>query len=324
MSHRNPVSHLPAWVHIIRVMTEPWHPESSTEIGRDIYCPACRYSLYKAPADKCPECGYSLDSLRDGICRIPWIQRQQNGRNRTYWKTVGLVVFHPTLFSEEYASSISVRDARLYRWVTILLAYLPIVTIAFIIYLDTPVVSEVGNPVQQMMATGFIQPAPTIVDRAFAEGWLHVVFYLCVLLFLYLSTELPSHLLHARSIAPQQQANAVAMSYYCCASLVFVPAVFLALQIAIAVFYSVTGLNHTGSTGMRCITVTLLAVGGCSLGYWSSLRGLARRTMPQLRKRTALVTIGLPILWFGLALLVLGLLPLAVLFVLAVVVSLGG
>ena len=64
--------------------------------------------------------------------------------------------------------------------------------------------------------------------------------------------------------------------------------------------------------------------GVCVFVWWWGLLRLVQRTMPLRKRRHAAVGILLPFIWFGLAVILLGLLPLLVLYVLVVIVSLAG
>lgn len=246
------------------------------------------------------------------MCRIPWTGRKEHGRFRTFWQTVWMVTFRNREYCEEYAHELTCSDARVFQWVTVLHVFLAVLFTTAYVYMTVPPLPEVGNPLQQMMTSGIVQPGPTFIDRAYAEVWPVGVLHVCFFLFLLTATEAPSYFFHPRSIPLQQQSNAVTMSYYACGPLAFAPALLLIAPAVAFVsldwwFGSVCGL--AGS-------VLIVA-------WWWNLLCIVRRTMPPLRLRAAALAFCLPILWFVLGFVFLGLLPLVLLYIFMFFVSLG-
>lgn len=236
-----------------------------------------------------------------------------------------MVTFRPLQFWEEYAHVVRLSDARLFQLVTVLHAYLAVLVATLVRYATTPFVPEVGNPFRQMMTTGFVTPGPTVVDRAYAEVWPVVILHICFILFLFAATGVPSYFFHPRSVAPQQQNNAVAMSVYASAPLAFYPV----LVLVICILAPVVSLDRWGLAYLlvpsRWPGIGLFACAGvCAVVWWWGLLRLVQRTMPLRKRRHAAVGISLPLIWFGLAVVLLVLLPLLVLYVLVVIASLAG
>ena len=306
-------------------MAELGQPNSLSSFGADIFCPVCGYSLRAAPGDNCPECGHSLANLRHQECQIPWTHRRTTGRLRTFWQTVWRVTFRPLGFWEEYAHVVRLRDARLFQVVTVLHVYLPVIVGTLVVYATTPFEPEVGSPIQQMMTTGSVKPGPTVADRAYAEVWLVVILLLCFILFLLTATGVPNYFFQPRSVAAQQQDNAVAMSIYACAPLAFYPLLVLFISmLAPVVSLDRWGLAYLLAPGSWAGIGLLVSAAVCVIAWWSGLLRLMRRTMPLRKQRHAALGVSLPFIWFGLAVLFLGFLPLLVLYILLVVVSLVG
>lgn len=296
--------------------------DDQTELSADIYCPACGYNLHGAPGDNCPECGRSIVNLRSGTDPIPWTERQRRGRVRAYWQTVWMVTFRHMRFCEQYAHEVRLSDARSFQCVTVLLAYLPALLGAVIVYLMVPT-PEVADPFQTMMAGGTPQPGQALINRAWAEVWPVAVMHVCFVLFLFAVTGVPSYFFHPRSVAPRQQNNAVAMSYYACAPLAWMLPVFLVLGAAIRLLLLDKWLAQSRPLDWW-FGPALLVSASVGLGaWWWSLVQLARRTMPQLGRRAVAVAFGVPASWLALGVLFLGLLPLIVLYVLVVIASFG-
>ncbi len=292
-------------------------------IPMDIFCPKCAYNLHAAPGDHCPECGHSLAAILASECRIPWVQRKTLGRVRAYWQTVRLVVLRPVSFCEEYAHAVSLPDARRFQWITVILVYLTVLLAALAAYGLTPFEAEFGGPPQQVTPTAFVPQGPTFVAQAYAEFWPVALLYACFFLFLLAATGVPSYFFHPSSVAPRQQNNAVAMSYYASAPLAFFPA-------ALVVLIVVASLTLADRWVAVALWAPVWAGGGaflipcgCVFGWWWTLLQLSRRTMPLHTRRHAALALCLPLIWLGLAFLLVGLLPLLVLYVLMVIVSFG-
>ena len=299
-------------------------PQPEVQLGKDIYCPMCGYNLYGAPGERCPECGHRLDNLRSPTVQIPWERRRELGRIRAYWQTVWMVTFQNLRFCEEYAKSLDVSAARLFRWITLLHVYALVLAGTLVIYATVPFEPEATDPVQQMAFIRTGQFGPTFIDRAYAEVWPVVGLHVCLLFFLVACTSAPGYLFHARSVAAQRQINAATMSHYACGPLAFMPLVPVGLLLLaeaasidpwLAMLWSVDWCLAAG-----CTIATLMVI---PVWWWNLVR-IARRTMPQFKYRAAGVGVGVPATWFGLGVVLLVLLPLAILYVLVVVASLAG
>ncbi len=244
-------------------------------------------------------------------------------RYLSYWKTVWMVMFRPVQFCEQYAHILSLSDARWFRLVTVLHAYLPIMVATLYLYATRPVVPEVSNPVQQWISGGGAMSGPTFVDRAYAEVWPVVILHICFVLFLITATGIPSYFFRPRSVALQQQKNAAAMSLYACAPLALYPVIALVICI-MALIVDLWGFAHmVAASSWPAIGFYVTPCVCVFAWYWSLLR-LVQRIMPLLRQRHVSVGVLLPFVWLGLAGIMLGLIPLLVLYVLIILVSLTG
>jgi len=95
----------------------------------DIYCPSCNYNLRGVEADRCPECGIDVAEVKQRKSLIPWVHRAEIGRVRAYWKTVWLVSFGFKKFCTEISRPAHLRDAQRFRWMTVIVAFLPLVLV---------------------------------------------------------------------------------------------------------------------------------------------------------------------------------------------------
>ena len=161
-------------------MPQTVQSKDRAEMPEDIFCPGCSYNLRGSIGDRCPECGYSLAEMRSDVCRIPWVRRRELGRFRAYWRTVWMVTFGNRRFCEEYARPVSYADARTFRWVTLLHAYLPALLGTVLLYLALPPNPEAPDPFQQWLTVGTVMGPPSLVDRAYAEVWPAAGVHICV------------------------------------------------------------------------------------------------------------------------------------------------
>jgi hypothetical protein len=229
-----------------------------------------------------------------------------------------MVLFRHRRFCEEVARPLNYADAQAFRWVTVLHAYLPVLAVVILIYVCQPpaagIFDEPPNPMTQMLKTGTFPTAPSYWDRAYAEVWPVVMVLACFLLFLAAATGVPSYFFHPGSLSVGQQNSAVALSYYGCAPLVLIVLPVFALGMAL-VFPEIWPIERNAIAGAFLLVVVLLI-------WLVVLVRVARRTMPHLKGRAALIAFTVPAFWIGLAGLTLVALPSIVLYVLVVVYSL--
>ena len=175
----------------------------------ELFCPKCDYSLrgLGADTDSCPECGetFTLAELRQP--QIPWSHRREIGRCRAYWRTVWMVMFRNRRFCREVCRPVSWSDARRFRWVTILHVYVGLTILT--------------------MSIGRIRRFEWFDDYEFNEWlgpiWPLVIGHVLLLLWLTAVTGMQSYWCHPRQLDARRQSRAVALSYYACAPLAWMP-----------------------------------------------------------------------------------------------------
>jgi len=173
-------------------------PTEHPAIPHDLYCQECAYNLRGLTSERCPECGRSIENLRDTVSRIPWIRRKEIGWCRAYWKTIWLATFCQSRFCDELARPVSYPDSQRFRWVTIAHAYLPILLVTIGVHLLAS-----DNPFEdEWYGVGF------------GPAWQMGVFLGCVLLFLIAAMGMPSYFFHPRDLSIEFQNRAIALSYY--------------------------------------------------------------------------------------------------------------
>ena len=174
----------------------------------DLFCPECGYSLRGLTSDRCPECGLELDFIESEASLISWERRREIGRMRAYWQTVVLAMFRNKFLCRAAYRRVSYRDAQLFRWVTLLHVFIPLVLVLPLWHATSPgtladVVDEVGY-------------------------WFVALVCVCALLGLVALTGLPSYFFHPTYMSTELQDRAVALSYYGCSSLALMPLPFIA------------------------------------------------------------------------------------------------
>ncbi len=302
-----------------KTIDSPVQGDASTpgDIPDDVFCPACSYSLRGAPGGKCPECGYGLASIRSGVCRIPWVRRREIGRFRSFWSTVWMVIVRHKTFCEEFAHAVNFSDARAFRCVSVLHVYIPVLLATLLLYATVPPWSEVGNPIWQVAVTGAVKYGSSFFDRVYIEVWPAALLHVCFLMLLFAATSEPSYFVRAKSASARRQHNIMAMSYYTCGSLALMSVLCGGILVVLGLI-SIDGSRSVGGA-WACGVAGGVAV---AIWWWNLVR-LVRRTMPQLRKKAAILTFGVPATWLGLSILYLIVLPSIVSFVLVVVFSLA-
>jgi len=277
-------------------------PAASSAIAVDLFCPSCVYNLRGLTGSRCPECGESIDDLRDPVSRIPWVHRKQLGWWRAYWKTVHFVMFKQKHFANEMARPVSYRDAQLFRWVTVVLAYLPF-----------PLFGFVGH----IMRTGPRKYHPLFLNFS-ASDWQSAVCLASALLFLAMATGVPSYFFHPRALSIERQNRGIALTYYLCA-----PLAATVLPVALWQFASLISDRPAGSVGIwlerRSVDLMCLLFAGLfsvliPTAWWFGVNHLARRALAQSEHRATVVAALVPVSCLALLALTIVGLPVVVLY----------
>lgn len=282
----------------------------------DIYCPKCAYLLFGAQGDRCSECGYNLDGLRSPVSRIPWVQCDQGSWVTRYWQTVWMVTFSNAKFCEEFARPINYKDARRFQFVTVAHVYICLLISSLIAHYGYRPNANVFAPTGVTLYSVFTNAANPL-ELIYNEGWPFAILMACVAPLLLALTGIPSYFFHPTAISLHRQNAGIALSYYLCAPLAITSVALASLipPIRLSKFP-----DEYGELSLFAISISL---GVAMLLWWVTLVRSARRIMPQLPKRAATIAIGVPMLWIVSAILIVGALPLSVLFVVLVFGSLS-
>ena len=269
-------------------------PSDPPPIDSDLFCPECGYNLRGLTGGRCPECGREFDLASLAVSQIPWVHRDQIGVFRAYWRTAWLVTSQTRRLCDESIRPVSYRDAQRFRWVTILHVYLPVLLATIAIYVYPPSWSfGIG-----------------LVDEAYKIVWPVVTLNVGLVLVLAAITGVPSYFMHPRAQPTEQQNRAVALSFYACGPLAWLPLALLLGSVGPVLDYYWNAIG--GDSDMLLLWAVLpTALGLCMVValptiWWVGLIGLARRTLQQRPGRVCMLALLVPILWLALTALILG------------------
>jgi hypothetical protein len=195
-------------------------PAPSTEL----YCPECGYDLRALVSDRCPECGHAIDRTTMGQSVLPWVQRESVGRYRAFWKTVAMATFRPRFLAREMNQPARFHDAVTFRRLVVLHALVPIagaVTAVYVYAIDESTLGRGG------LWTATDVPGSILQVLTIAVIWSYLA------LTLFGMTGVASYFFHPGSLPVIRQNRAVALSYYACGPLAYMPAT-LALMVVCA------------------------------------------------------------------------------------------
>lgn len=277
---------------------------AGVDTGEDLFCPECHYNLRGIDSERCPECGVTIDRAALaalGASRIPWTHRRRIGRVRAYVRTLWMVIARPGLLGAQSARPVSYPDARMFRVVTVALAYLPFLVLGIFWGWN-------GKTVHGPCAPFLNRPGDLALTL------------IAGLTGLACATGVQAWFASPRCLPVVQQNRAVAIIQYACAPLVMLA---LSPAIAMAVLWladhpSAMGWDEFSSQGQEDVLRLLLRsslgmMAGSLIAWWWCALALLRFAATASWLRVAVVAFCLPLLWL--------LLPLAWLAGLHVVVS---
>jgi hypothetical protein len=188
-------------------------PESTET---ELYCPECGYDLRRLGSPRCPECGHEIDRTQLGQSVVPWVQRESVGAYRAFWKTVYLASFRPKFLAREMSRPARFGDAVKFRRLVVLHALVPMGIVATVLYVITLYESRLG--------TGYLHLwTSRDVPGSLVQLLSIPVLWVCIGLWLFAITGLASYFFHPGSLTVVRQNRAVALSYYACAPLAYMP-----------------------------------------------------------------------------------------------------
>ncbi len=285
--------------------------------GEELFCPQCGYSLRGIQSERCPECGHVLNWERITQSQIPWVHRKQIGRWRAYWRTLKLTMLDSRAISDEVQRAVKLEDALKFRRMTVRLVFVPLaIAIAGLYAWGLWTSSELSFRAWDRDEPGWVKLA-AVMDWAMLPVSLAALYLMLLTL-----TGVQSYFFHPRSIPVVRQNRAVALSYYGCGAVAWLP-------VSLGAFALVIGLTAAGTLRRMPLVVTALVwIVGMSLVVlppicgWVNMIRLLGKTTQCGRVRQLAMAVSLPLLWAALIAIVGIGIPAAYAFVCLVALSL--
>ncbi len=263
----------------------------STQIA-ELYCPACGYDLRAIYSDRCPECGLDIDRSKLGESIIPWLHRKQIGFYRAFWRTCEMAVLRPGQFAQEMSCEAALVDAVKFRRLAVLHALLP-----FGLLLTYSGVQPAGRIwVPTDVVGSILQIASVLV------GWV------CFTAFLWGMSGSASFFFRPGSWSIIRQNRAVALSYYSCAPLAYLPATGLITAVMLFLLAS----QGTSLFLLLKAAVGLVAIVPLTTNLFlliTSPFAILRAIAQNQSGRRLMLAMGLPLIWLLWATITLAVLP---------------
>jgi hypothetical protein len=277
----------------------------------DLHCPECGYSLRGIDdSSRCPECGQPLDRARLSASNIPWTSRRELGRCRAYWRTLWLVIRHPSRVAADVARPVSFDDAQRFRRATVLVAMaglLPLLAWACIVIVR-------ARPIT-MSSTA----SPTVRIGWLLELLLIPVVIVALYAFLLAAAGVASYFFHPKRLSVEAQNRAVAVSYYACAPLAMMP---LSVAVIVVVMLFQPVWRHANVVSLAIVVVAAAVPVGQVVASVAAPLVMLRRATRCSVAGVMLMAAALPVLWALLAVVIAIGIPAAYLFVAVIIMSL--
>jgi hypothetical protein len=187
-----------------------------------IHCGNCYYDLRGLTSDRCPECGLTIDATRGRF--ILWERRAKLGWMRTFRSTVLMATFYPWQLGRACVSPVDSRSAKVFRWYAVIQAWL----LLSVIYLIAACQSDRLG----LQGGRYIQSDSDLAMLWGTGSDLLPILPIGLLITLILGTSI-APLFHIRRLPPLRRNRAMAISYYACAPLAFVPFTCVALGLVL-------------------------------------------------------------------------------------------
>lgn len=250
----------------------PTAPDAGDVAAR---CPGCDYILTGLTENRCPECGRRFEPHEVIASRIPWEHRRRIGRVRAYLRTVWLATFDTRTLVSERDRPLQAGAARGFWFITSVLAWLPTLALWVGFLLADP--------------SGWVSAAEWgdwVVLGSMPIGALLAVLALA---------GFPSYFFHPRYIPVAAQNRAIALSYYGCGVLAWMPLLSVVVALAAWTAHAVDpfqGMSAGIAVGVGAGITLLLTVAG----YWLALIRLARAVSGRVGRAVG-VALLVPLLW---------------------------
>lgn len=260
-----------------------------------LFCPGCGYDLRHLASDRCPECGLRIDTAL-AVSPIPWTHRHAIGSARAFFRTVVLASFRPAKLASAVARPVDLIDARRFRRIVIVLAWLPLAAgfLAWVIYQNgAAMLSLVDDPPLDPSSPREITLRWELALTWSAGATLWPVAPLVLLLVVTAWTKLQGYWFRPKDLSLVRQNRAVAVSVYACAPLAWLPVA----ATYVGALACLTLLPDIEKSAMFPIYAVLMTSGGIALAliplttWWTAIRLLAGTTRCQTSRLIGLAVL---------------------------------
>jgi hypothetical protein len=265
------------------------------EFVYELYCPACGYDLRQIDSARCPECGLEIDRSKLGESIIPWVHRKKLGEVRAFFRTCALVSLHPQRLAREMNVPARLPDARKFRRGVVLMAILPL---GFVLMICEAGLLGTGRTFGSVFTGG------SLLEKSLL--WLS---WPCLAVALYSITGAAGYFFAPKSLTIVQQNRAIAISYYACAPMAYLPFLLLvavALVLVAGIMSNATGsVIATGAFLLPAMAIMILY----PLAIVRTPAVILRALTHCGAERQALITFLLPLIWLFDAMLFIAIIP---------------
>lgn len=148
--------------------------------------------------------------------QVPWANRREIGRFRGFWRTFTRVTFRPRVFARAVGQPVDLKEAKRFRRLVVIVLWLTLVVTAWGLSLPETLIDRlddldlIDDVYWDRIALGW-----RVALGAIASGLLVAWLYVC--------TGVHTYFFHPRALPVERQNRAVALSYYACAPLLWLP-----------------------------------------------------------------------------------------------------
>jgi hypothetical protein len=260
----------------------------------DLHCPQCGYNLRAIESSSCPECGLAIDRAAFAESQLPWSHRKRIGYVRGYLRTLFMGMLDSKQLATEVARPVSFLDAQKFRFITILIAWIPLAAIAMY---ARAMALEQFPPI-------FRGPMGTTIPPWLGLWWpwltgalMPGVAPMAIAISLILLSGVASYYFHPKSVAVPLQNRAIALSYYASAPMLLLPFA-IGLPIVAARLPELFWANRVSFSLVATVAIiSTLAPIIIVIGWWLTTLRLHRRIVHQYGGGSLLLAFTLPIAW---------------------------
>ena len=183
-------------------------------------CPNCGYDLRGFRAERCSECGQTIDWAALAVSAFPWPGRRELGRVRAYLRTLWLVTINSRRLAYEAVKPQTFADARNFRRITaVILAMVLLGAFAVIVIAQNGLVFMAVQPEPLQVSPSSTQWMYDLAVPWSAGATLWPVIPVCLVFLAFGIASAAQSLFRAPAASARQQDRAAAISCYAIAPL---------------------------------------------------------------------------------------------------------